>query len=96
MIVRVVKMTFKPEHVEEFLNVFHTYKQYIRGSEGCEKLELLNDINSRNIFFTYSHWRSEEDLNNYRDSELFGTVWGKTKLFFETKAEAWSLKREEI
>ncbi|MFY9309141.1 MAG: antibiotic biosynthesis monooxygenase family protein [Bacteroidia bacterium] len=96
MIVRVVKMTFKPEHVEEFLNVFHTYKQYIRKSEGCEKLELLNDIHSPTIFFTYSHWNSESDLNNYRDSELFSTVWGKTKMLFEAKAEAWSLMREEI
>jgi quinol monooxygenase YgiN len=96
MIVRVVKMTFKPEKVEEFLNVFHTYKNYIRQSEGCEKLELLNDIHSKNIFFTYSHWRSEMDLNNYRDSALFATVWGKTKMMFEAKAEAWSLTREEI
>lgn len=96
MIVRVVKMTFKPEHVEEFLSVFNTYKHYIRESAGCEKLELLNDIRSKNIFFTYSHWRSEEDLNKYRDSALFGTVWNKIKLFFEAKAEAWSLNREEV
>lgn len=91
MVVRIVKMTFKPENVEQFLEIFNAYKQYIKGSKGCEKLELLNDIHSKNIFFTYSHWQSETDLDNYRNSELFETVWRQTKALFGAKAEAWSL-----
>lgn len=93
MIVRIVKMTFKPESVEQFLEIFNTYKQYIQGSEGCLQLELLNDINSKNIFFTHSHWKNEESLNNYRNSALFEKVWSNTKVLFETKAEAWSLTK---
>ncbi len=92
MIVRIVKMTFKPEKVADFLKVFNASKQYILAIEGCLSLELLNDIYSTNVFFTYSRWRSEEYLNNYRNSELFGNVWGKTKVLFEKKAEAWSLR----
>ena len=91
MIIRIVKMTFQPDEVANFLNIFNGSRQFIRSKEGCIHLELLNDINASNIFFTYSHWNSETDLNNYRKSELFENVWGKTKVLFAAKAEAWSV-----
>ena len=91
MIIRIVKMTFDPEKVTDFLKVFDSSKQLIRNMDGCVHLELLNDINTSNIFFTYSHWLTESDLNNYRSSELFESVWGKTKILFVAKAEAWSV-----
>jgi heme-degrading monooxygenase HmoA len=61
---------------------------------GCNHLELLNDIKTSNIFFTYSYWDSENDLNNYRDSELFKEVWSKTKVLFNDKPEAWSVEQQ--
>jgi heme oxygenase (mycobilin-producing) len=96
MIIRIVKMTFMPEKVNEFLEIFNSSKQLIRNFEGCSHLELLNDINSPNIFFTYSYWQCETHLNNYRDSELFGSVWKKTKPLFSAKAEAWSVEQKVI
>lgn len=92
MIVRIVKMTFKPDKVNDFLNVFHTYKTYIRNQPGCTHLDLLNDISNPAIFFTYSKWDAEADLNRYRDSELFKNVWAQTKILFAEKAEAWSVE----
>ena len=91
MIIRIVKMTFRPEEVTNFLQVFNASKQYIRTMEGCTHLELWNDIKAPNIFFTHSHWQTENDLNNYRNSELFKNVWSKTKLLFAEKPEAWSV-----
>ena len=85
-------MNFKPDAVPDFLKIFEASKQYIRSMEGCIHLELLNDISSPTVFFTYSHWQTENDLNNYRNSELFEGVWGKTKILFSDKAEAWSVK----
>lgn len=96
MIIRIVKMTFKPEKVNEFLEVFNSSKQHIRNMEGCTHLELLNDIDAANIFFTYSYWNSENDLNSYRDSELFKNVWAKTKILFDAKAEAWSVEQKVV
>ena len=96
MIIRIVKMTFQPEKVNEFLEVFNASKHLIRNFEGCSHLELLNDINRSNIFFTYSHWETEEHLNNYRHSELFEGVWAKTKVLFAAKAEAWSVAQHTI
>ena len=89
-------MTFAPEHVSTFLDVFESSKERIRGFEGCNHLELLNDINQPNIYFTYSHWDSQEHLNAYRDSELFGDVWPRTKVLFSAKPEAWSVKQKHI
>lgn len=93
MIIRIVKMTFLPNKTQEFLRLFHASKEYIRAMPGCTHLELLHDIHSPEIFFTYSHWQSENDLNKYRDSELFKKVWGETKLLHAKKAEAWSLEQ---
>lgn len=94
MIQRIVKMTFRPEEVENFLKLFEETKLKIRARSGCSGLTLLKDIHHPNVFFTYSFWESESDLNAYRDSDLFGSVWRETKSKFESKAEAWSLQVE--
>jgi heme-degrading monooxygenase HmoA len=89
-------MTFIPEKVVDFLEVFNSSKHLIRNFAGCTHLELLNDIYNPNIFFTYSYWQSEKDLNVYRDSELFVGVWSKTKILFSAKAEAWSVEQKAV
>jgi quinol monooxygenase YgiN len=93
MLVRIVKMSFEPTKIEEFLANFEIVKTKIRNFEGCNLLELYRDQNNTNIFFTYSYWDSENDLNNYRHSELFKSVWAKTKPLFNEKPEAWSLDK---
>lgn len=91
MIIRIVKMTFETNKVADFLTIFEASKKLIRNMEGCSHLELLNDVKTPTIFFTYSHWENENDLNTYRNSELFKSVWSKTKILFAEKPEAWSV-----
>ena len=91
MITRIVKMNFRPEEVENFLTIFHQSKDKIRHMPGCQHLELWNSQSEATIYYTYSIWNSEDDLNNYRDSELFQSVWPATKALFASKAEASSL-----
>ncbi len=91
MITRIVKMNFRPEEVENFLNIFHQSKDKIRLMPGCKHLELWNSQSDASIYYTYSIWDSEDDLNNYRDSKLFQSVWPATKALFASKAEASSL-----
>lgn len=90
MIIRIVKMTFRNESCDKFISIFEENKKAISNFENCLSVELLNDINNPAIFFTYSKWESEDDLNHYRDSELFKKVWSEVKPLFECKAEAWS------
>lgn len=96
MLVRVVRMTFREEAVEAFLENFEANKQKIRNFPGCSHLELWQDEDNKNIFMTYSHWQSEESLNQYRDSELFKTVWSFTKTLFAEKPVAFSSKKIQI
>lgn len=83
-------MTFIPEKVDSFLEVFNVSKHLIRNFDGCKGLKLLNDKNSPSIFFTYSIWENSEALENYRNSELFKSTWAKTKILFAGKPEAYS------
>ncbi len=93
MLIRIVRMTFKPEEVSAFLENFEANKSSIRNFPGCRHLELWQDENQKNIFMTYSHWENEESLDQYRDSELFKTVWSFTKALFSEKPQAFSSKK---
>lgn len=93
MFIRIVKMSFAKENVEEFLENFDINKEKIRAVDGCEFLQLLRDKDNTNQFFTYSFWNKQEDLDNYRQSDLFKGVWAKTKVLFNAKPEAWSVEK---
>ena len=54
MITRIVKLNFKTEHIQEFKSLFEESKEKIISQKGCEKVEMLQDVNTKNIFFTYS------------------------------------------
>lgn len=91
MLIRIVKLTFKEENISSFEALFEETKEYIRNFEGCEFLELYQDLKQPNVFFTYSKWEGEIKLEAYRNSSLFKTVWGKTKELFLEKPQAWSV-----
>lgn len=92
MLIRIVKMTFAPERVNDFIAEFNRRKSYIAGFAGCNGVDLLQDLNSPNIFFTYSKWDNAAHLETYRNSELFGETWDTVKKWFIDKPEAWSLE----
>lgn len=94
MFVRIVKMSFQPEKIDTFLAIFEEKKDFIRASKGCKLLELYQDKTNPEIFFTYSYWNKEEDLENYRNSDLFKNVWAKTKVFFNDKPQTWSVDKK--
>ena len=93
MLVRIVKMTFQEDKVATFLDIFQESQFKIRAFEGCQHLELLQDVSQKHIFYTYSHWQSEAHLEQYRHSELFTEVWARTKALFAQKAQASSMYR---
>ena len=95
MLIRIVKMSFRPEKTAEFLKMFDEIKTDIRHFEGCEHLELMQDYDDPNSYSTYSKWHDDEALNKYRHSELFDGVWTKTKSMFNKKPIAFSLKTYE-
>ena len=93
MFVRIVKMSFAEENIPAFLENFELMKDRIRNAPGNRFLELYQDKNNKCIFFTYSYWETEDDLENYRKSDLFTEVWDFTKKLFNDKPEAWSVDK---
>jgi len=95
MLVRIVKLSLQEEKIKEFISNFNKQKESIRHFPGCQFLELYNDKQAKNVFFTYSYWDNEDALNNYRHSEIFQGIWAVTKPMFNAKPEAWSVDKLE-
>jgi quinol monooxygenase YgiN len=91
MFVRIVKLSFHEENIL-FLENFESIKERIRCAPGNRLLELYQDKENKSIFFTYSYWDTEEDLENYRNSE-FSMKFGLLQKLFNGKPEAWSVDK---
>ncbi len=87
---RIVKMTFAAEHCHAFETYFNEIKNKVGHQPGCLGVKLLKETNNSGVYFTYSLWESEDALNAYRNTDLFGAVWPKVKAWFAAKPEAWS------
>ena len=91
MLIRTVRMTFRPDRVDDFLReVFEPSAPQIRAFAGCRYLELWQDTRFPNILSTFSHWDDEPALERYRASELFRTTWARTTPLFAAPASAHS------
>ena len=84
-------MHFTEAGVEEFLEIFNSNKNSIRNFSGCSHLQLLKDEADPLCYTTLSHWDKQESLDHYRQSELFGKVWGRVKTLFSERSQAFSL-----
>lgn len=91
MITRLVKLTIAADKIADFEEIFVSNQHKIAAFPGCISVKVLRDINNKAIYFTYSIWESEEAINSYRNSELFGSIWPNAKKTFAEKPEAWSL-----
>ena len=45
MIIRIVKLSFHPEHISTFKTIFEQSKQKILNRQGCNRVEMLQDLN---------------------------------------------------
>lgn len=94
MFVRIVKMSLHSKFIADFQTMFDEKKSKIRATTGCQLLELYQDKNNPEIFFTYSYWNNESYLENYRNSDFFKSTWKQTKGYFNGKPQAWSVAKK--
>lgn len=92
MLIRIVRMHFTEAGVEEFLAIFSQHQKAIRNFPGCAHLQLMKDAEDAHCYTTLSHWNNPNDLENYRTSALFGSVWGRVKTLFTERSQAFSLE----
>lgn len=89
-------MNFKATNVPAFVQLFEERMQTIRAFDGCRHLELWQDNTNPNIFFTYSIWESQAHLDHYRFSGFFKDTWGRTKVLFDGRPQAWSVTQRYV
>ncbi len=90
MLIRLVRMTFHPDRVEDFHALFSRVAPRIQAFDGCLHLELWRDVRYPNILTTYSHWTGPEALDHYRKSALFKETWADTSRLFAAPPRAYS------
>jgi quinol monooxygenase YgiN len=93
MIIRIVRMHFTATNIAVFLEIFDQHKEAIRHFPGCHHLQLLKDARDPLCYTTLSHWNELQSLDNYRNSELFSSVWCRVKPLFSKRPEAFSLEK---
>jgi heme-degrading monooxygenase HmoA len=85
-------MKFKPDKEAEFMDIFNQVKRNVRSQKGCKGLEILSsESEGEKSIWTLSLWRTVEDLETYRQSDLFKETWASIKPLFASKAKAWTL-----
>ncbi|MCS7085936.1 MAG: antibiotic biosynthesis monooxygenase family protein [Bacteroidia bacterium] len=94
-ILRIVRLQFSVQNAQEFERYFASVRKHIAEFPGCLELRHFRDAEHAGVFYTYSLWRSAEDLQAYRNSELFRTAWQSVKPLFGAPAQAFSLVWEE-
>lgn len=94
MMTRIVRLSFKLQHRQEFLNIFEKHKASIQKFSGFHQIKLLEEIGNKGVFFTHSIWQKEESLEEYRASEYFKEIWTTIKPWFNERAQAWSLEEK--
>ena len=92
MILRLVKMHFRPEETDRFLEYFESIKDTIQEMPGILNLKLYQDEGDKNIIFTHSTWLNEKYIEMYKTTPEFAQIWPYTKSLFASKPMAWSLK----
>lgn len=90
VLIRLVRMTFRPDEVQTFLSIFDDSSPRIRAFPGCHHLELWQDTSFPNILTTMSRWEDEAALERYRASGLFTGTWARTKPLFASRPEVHS------
>lgn len=91
-LVRVVRMKFRPETSKTFQAFFYETQTVVASMPGCLFVDLFQDFQDQDAFYTLSLWESEEHLNQYRASDKFGEIWKYTKSLFGAPPAAYSLK----
>jgi quinol monooxygenase YgiN len=89
-LLRTVRMTFRPDRLDEFLALFAETRGRIRSAPGCRHLELWRDERFPNVLTTFSRWDGPEALDAYRHSALFRETWARTVPLFAAAPAAHS------
>ncbi|MBI4648104.1 MAG: antibiotic biosynthesis monooxygenase [Bacteroidia bacterium] len=91
MITRIVKVSVHDSKIDDFVSFMESVRDHMLAFNGCEHWEVLNDKTNKNIFFSYSIWKSEKELEAYKYSTLYKQIWSTCKQWFTKESQAWTV-----
>ena len=91
MLIRIVIMSFDPELINDFIELFYKVKHEIEEFEGCNEVKLMKDLDRPAKLVTVSKWDNKKALDNYRESKFFELTWSKTKTMFTEAPSVFSI-----
>lgn len=92
MLIRLVRMRFRPENVPAFLALYEHARPIIAAQPGCRSVQLVRETDDPAAFATWSVWDSAVALDAYRTSAFFTNFWPQVKALFRQPAEAVSFE----
>jgi quinol monooxygenase YgiN len=96
MLIRLVRMWFEPDNVDEFLRLYHAAHPTISSQPGCFGVRLVRQIDDPASFATWSRWESAAALDAYRTGPFFRAFWPQVRALFRVPAEAVSFEEVGI
>ena len=92
MIKRVVRLTLKDDaSINAFQEIYRSRNPFTKGVKGCREVKVLKDVDHDDVYYTFSIWDSNEDLEAYRQSNYFAETWPMVKAQLAKRAEAFSM-----
>ena len=85
-----VRLTFSSETVDVFDALYAQFEPRIQAQPGCRMVRAMQVPGQPCQRATLSLWETQDDLEAYRKSTLFGEVWPATKALFAAPPEAQS------
>ena len=85
-----VRLTFSPETVDAFDALYVQFQARIQARSGCQMVRAMKVPGQPYQRATLSFWETQNDLDAYRKSTLFGEVWPATKALFAAPPQAQS------
>jgi quinol monooxygenase YgiN len=92
MLIRLVRMRFRPDAVDTFLALYERASPTIQRQPGCRSVQLVRQIDDPAAFATWSVWDDAAALDAYRTSDFFRSFWPEVKALFRGAAEAVSFE----
>lgn len=96
MLIRLVRMHFRPEAVDAFLALYATARPIITSQPGCFSVQLVRERDDSAAFATWSTWADAAALDAYRASAFFRGFWPQVRVLFRQPAEVVSYEIVEI
>lgn len=84
-------MTVKEQYIDSFRKRVPVISNEVRRVSGCMHNDIFRDRNNDNIFYSYTIWSSEEDIERYLKSMYYKEIWGDIWDYFKKEPMAWKI-----